>query len=64
MAINWKVHRSLIILVAAVTALGLMGVLDSLGYPLSFQLFGGVTLQHLVAAGQVYIAIIMWKRYV
>lgn len=63
MAINWKVHRCFIILIAIATALGLLGFLDSLGYPFSYQLIGGVNIGHVIATAQAYVAYIMWKRY-
>lgn len=62
--VNWQVHRSFIILVAIVTAIGLLGVLDSFGYGLSFKIFGGITVSHILAAAQAYIVYVMWKKYV
>lgn len=61
---NWQIHRSFIILFSIVTALGLLGVLDSLGYGLAFKIFGRITVGYVLAAAQVYIVYIMWKRYV
>lgn len=61
---NFKVHRSFIILAAIVSALGLLGMLNMFGYPITYKIFGGVTIGHILGLSQIYIAYVMLKHYV
>lgn len=64
MVLNWKIHRSIIILVSIVSALGLLGFLNMFGYPLTYKIFSGITVAHVLGIAQIYILYAMWKHYV
>jgi len=63
---GWLTHRVTIITISVISLLILFGLGSSVGIVVSGTeiLNSGITWLHLMAIGQVYIAFMLWKRYI
>lgn len=60
----WIAHRNGIIAVNVLSALLLLNWLTGFGLSLGTRVLGGITVAALVAVGQIYSAIALWKQYI